>query len=173
MKETESIYYDTAQTDNILVTLDTWSILRDGLYCWEAEIQTERECQYGDLLSRVWRTVMTRRGISVIRKRPITITSMRVVLCESRCFLLSRITCNMTWHENMTWQDRHHMTWHTTWKLPLLLASCAPFQLLSWPLELAPWLLSLRSLLQQQQHSLQNFNHKIFSLWHFSLWVQW
>ena len=48
------------------------------------------------LLSRVWRTVMTRRGISVIRKRPITITSMRVVLCESRCFLLSRITCNMT-----------------------------------------------------------------------------
>ena len=32
------------------------------------------------LLSRVCRTVMTRRGISVIRKSPITITSMRVVL---------------------------------------------------------------------------------------------
>ena len=46
----------------------------------------------GHLLSRVWRTVMTRRGSSVRRKQQMTTINMRVVLWESRCFLFSLIS---------------------------------------------------------------------------------
>ena len=56
-----------------------------------------RECS-SDLLERVCRAVMTMRGISVDRNTPITTTSIRVVLCASRCRAYAELLINKSVH---------------------------------------------------------------------------